>query len=327
MPTVLPVKFQNRIFHNSLFKKGDKIVVGISGGPDSISLTRLLNDSREKYELNLFLVHINYGLRGEESDLDEELVRKLAKKTKIPLKIYKYENSSSKRGNLEEQLRDFRYDVFEKERRNNDFDYIAVGHTLDDKVETFFMNLIRGSGTKGLVSLKMKNDKIIRPLIFFEKKELIEYLGSINQKFRLDKSNLDKRLFRNRVRLELIPFLEKEYNPKIKKRTSDLIEHIQDDLEIVEEIDKKTYNELVRSSSLGLELDVEKIARIPRALLKRVFRNIILKLQGDLKNISSSHFFEFLKILKSQKSKEQSLNLERIRLIKKGNKIIFQLKK
>lgn len=325
MINFLPKRFQNKIFHSQLFKKKDKIVIGISGGPDSVSLTRLLNDLKKKYELELLLVHINYGLRNESSTKDEKFVVGLADELDIPLKVYKYKNTE-KKGNLEENLREFRYKLFEKERKENSFDYIAIGHTLDDKVETFLMNLIRGAGNEGLVSLEARKNKIIRPLIFFQKKELLEYLNSVNQLYRLDESNLDKKFFRNRIRLELIPLLEKEYNPQIKKRVSDLIEHIRSDLIIVEEINKKTYNELIQESVSGLELDVKKAEKVSLDLLKRIFRTAIINLQGDLRNVSAKHFFEFLKIFNSRKSKEQSLDLERVRLTKKGNKIIFQLK-
>lgn len=324
MPSSFVKKVQQYAFHNGLIKIGDKIVVGFSGGPDSMALICVLDNLKRKQKLELVVVHVNYHQRGIESENDEKFVREFAEKNSLELKVFDYKKGKSK--NLEEDMRNFRYAIFEKVKEELKFDKIAVGHTMDDKVETFLMNLMRGAGVEGLISLKNQRKEIVRPLICCRKKEIIEFLKASHQKFCIDKSNSDLSFSRNKIREELIPLLEKEYNQNVRERIFDLTSHLEDDLEIIEDVVKKVYNEKVVSKGKQLTIDSSDLLKMPVALRKRIFRKIIENVIGNIKNISTANFFEFEKILKSDKSKICEMKTRNLSIFKKGNKIYFNKK-
>jgi len=163
-------KFQNTSHQQDLWQKGSKIVLGISGGPDSVCLLDIFAKIQRNYALELIIAHVNYGLRGRDSERDEKFVRDLAEKYNLEIEILKFNNSKvehlsslkeSSRFNLknvsENYLRDLRYDFFEKIRQQYKFDLIAVAHNSDDQVETFLMRMLRGSGLQGLSGMKYKS--------------------------------------------------------------------------------------------------------------------------------------------------------------------------
>lgn len=316
-------KIQNFCFKNKLFSPDQSLVVGFSGGPDSTALVCFLNSLKKSWRLKIQLVHINYCLRGEDSKKDEEFCLQLAEEFSLPIKVVPYQEEKKTSANLEERLRDFRYAVFEKERKEKNFDWIVVGHTLDDGAETFLFNLMRGAGLKGLSSLKPKNGRIIRPFLGLEKKELLAFLKKQKQTFRLDKSNQELKFTRNRIRKNLLPFLEKEYNPKIKERLADLQEHLSDVEDWLEKETEKTFQSLAKKQKTGWKIDVQEYLSLPRALRKNLFRLIIKRLQGSLRNVSAGSFWELEKVAFSQKSKRQTICLGKIKISKKLKELFF----
>ncbi len=314
MPSAFIRKFQNFNFHQKLYQKGDGIVLGISGGPDSTVMALIFSKISKKYDLNLLFVHINYHLRGKKSDEDEKFVMNLSKKIGIPLKIHHYPKNTKQKGNLEENLRNFRYEIFEKERVKNNFDMIAVAHTLDDNVETFFMNLLRGAGSEGLSTMKSKNGKIIRPLLFAEKKEILHFLKKSGEKYCMDESNLDFSFKRNRIRGELIPYLEEKFNPKIKNAIASLIENIQSEKELWGEILEKRYLALRKKEKGRIFFEKEAIKNLGDAWLKFFFRQAIMDLLGNLRNIEMAHYFEFKKTFLSDKSKDKKIKTSKFQI-------------
>lgn len=233
--------------------------------------------------------------------------------------------TDKKKGNLEEQMRDFRYKKFEEVRKKEKLDWIAVGHTLDDQAETFFMNLIRGSGIKGLGAVSEKRDRIIRPLIETEKKEILKYLKEKGQDYRTDKSNLDRKLLRNRIRLDLIPYLEKNYHPQIKRRVSDLSWQVRDVNDFVEEIAEKKYNGVVASRKKDkLEIYLEKYQRLEPVFKGIVFRTAIRELKGNERDLTRANFFEFEKMIESKKDKQQKMKIRKIEIERGTAVVIFK---
>lgn len=316
-------KFQNFCFHNELFKKGDKIVIALSGGPDSTALVLVFSKLVRKYNLKLLAIHINYGLRGKDSVQDEAFSRKLCEKLSIPIKIYKYKKTRGV-GNLEEKLRDFRYEIFKKEKCKNSFNAVATAHTMDDQVETFFMNLLRGSGSAGLSSLKVKRDCFIRPLLFATKKELLVFLKQHRQDYRIDKSNFNLDFFRNRVRTKLIPWLEKNYNQNLKKVLTSTIEHLTDENTLTGIITEKTFRKLAKTSPNVISFRKDRLKKLEPALLKKIFRKAIVKLTGNLKNIGTAHYFEFKKIIFSDKSKSKIIKFGSLTVAVSDKIVIFK---
>ena len=330
-------KLQNFIFQEKLLKQGDKVVVGVSGGPDSIGLSLAFKKLQTKYDLDLFLVHINYHQRGVESDGDQKFVEKFARENEVDLKVFDYPESAAKpddsgrrKNNSEEVMRDFRCEKFEEVRQSLGFDKIAVAHNENDNVETFLMNLLRGSGLQGLRGIPVKNNFIIRPFLNFSKDEILKFLKENNQKFRIDKTNLEADFTRNKVRLKLIPFLEKNFNSNLKEGLGKLVGNLKDDNDFIQFATKKIYAELIEENlgeitclPVGKVWDISKFKEVPIGGQKRIFREIIFELKGDLKNVTNNNFLEFKKILDSKKSKKQKMQIGKIVLIKEGNRVIF----
>jgi tRNA(Ile)-lysidine synthase len=197
-------KVRKYIQKNQLIKPTDKILVGISGGRDSISLALILKN----LDYNISLAHCNFNLRGEESDTDERFVCDFAKKQQVNLHKISFEtekHAKTKGISIQMSARELRYDWFDKISDEFNYNYIAIGHNRDDIVETFFINLIRGTGLEGLSGIKAKNGKIVRPLLDISRKEIDNYINSNNINYREDSSNASTKYIRNKLRHTILP--------------------------------------------------------------------------------------------------------------------------
>jgi tRNA(Ile)-lysidine synthase len=287
-------------------------VVAVSGGPDSVCMLDILAKLEPKYDLELIIAHVNYGLRGEDSERDEELVIKLAEKYALVYKVYKVYKVEKI---SENELRNIRYEFFEKIRKENEFDFIAVAHNADDQVETFLMRLIRGAGLQGLSAMQCRNDKVIRPLLGSTRAEILEHLKENDLKWRLDKTNLENEFLRNKIRNKLIPILEKEYNPNLKKTILDSIENIAYDYDFISKLSEKT------SQKFSGNVSVKKLLALHPAMQRRVLRQMISQKKEDLKEIDASHISEIIKMMKSTKSKAHFVILKGLKISRKGDKL------
>jgi len=322
MPNLIK-KVQNTIFQHNLFPRGSKIIIACSGGPDSTALLDIFSKLKKKYTLELTVAHVNYNLRGHDSQKDEDFVRKLA--LKYNFKFFLLKPSETRHGaslqrnkNIpEDVLRKIRYDFFEKTRKELGFDYIAVGHTLDDQAETFLMRVIRGSGLAGLSSISYKKNCIIRPLLNIPKDEIIKYLKTSKLSYRTDKTNLESEYLRNKIRNQLIPYLEKNFNSGIKKTIFDATESIREDFDLIYQISKK---EILKNKNLS----AKKLLALHPSLQKQILLNAILEKKGDLKDIESAHIRELLKIIKSTKNKAQIVVFRGLEIRRKGDKITIE---
>lgn len=199
--------FESYIIQQQLLNPADKILVAFSGGPDSVALAQLLLEL--KYKIGI--AHVNYGLRGTESDEDEAFVRKFAKKHHLTCYIHAVltkEYAEKQKMSVQMAARELRYDWFTRLAKEKNFDRIALGHHADDQVETFFINLFRGSGLKGLKAMKPKSGKLIRPLLFADRETIMEYLHQHGHHYREDSSNKSQAYKRNQIRHALIPALQ-----------------------------------------------------------------------------------------------------------------------
>ena len=215
----------------NLIESNDIIVVGFSGGPDSVFLVEILKKLKNFINFKIYLVHINHLLRGEDADSDENFSFEYAKKNnleifikRIPVKEIAKEIGKT----LEEVGREERYkffsEIYEKVRATK----IATAHNKDDQIETFLFRLIRGTSLQGLEGIKIKNNNVIRPISEIYKKDILEYLNKNEIQYKIDKTNFENEFTRNSIRLDLIPFIEERYNIKFKDKIFSLIKEIRE---------------------------------------------------------------------------------------------------
>jgi tRNA(Ile)-lysidine synthase len=226
-------KFKRFLTENDLLKPDNRILLAVSGGIDSMVMTHLF--LRLKYETGI--AHCNFSLRGDESDMDEEMVQLYAQKHCIPFYSKKFKTQEFAQINglsIQMAARELRYTWFEELRIENKYDVIAVAHNMNDNIETLLINLTRGTGLNGLSGIRPRINNIIRPLLFATRDEIIKYCHKNIIHFREDSSNEDTKYTRNKIRLKIIPIL-KEINPSIEITLNDTAERFSNINDIVSE--------------------------------------------------------------------------------------------
>ncbi|WP_335996719.1 tRNA lysidine(34) synthetase TilS [Fusobacterium polymorphum] len=215
----------------NLIESNDIIVVGFSGGPDSVFLVEMLKKLQHFFNFKIYLVHINHLLRGEDADSDENFSFEYAKKNnleifikRIPVKEIAKEIGKT----LEEVGREERYKFFSEIYKKVRATKIATAHNKDDQIETFLFRLIRGTSLQGLEGIKIKNNNVIRPISEIYKKDILKYLNKNEIQYKIDKTNFENEFTRNSIRLDLIPFIEERYNIKFKDKIFSLIKEIRE---------------------------------------------------------------------------------------------------
>ena len=215
----------------NLIEVNDIIVVGFSGGPDSVFLVEMLKKLKNFINFKIYLVHINHLLRGKDAVSDENFSFEYAKKNNLEIFIKRIpvkEIAKEVGKTLEEVGREERYKFFSEIYKKVGANKIATAHNKDDQIETFLFRLIRGASLQGLEGIKIKNNNIIRPISEIYKKDILDYLNKNEIQYKIDKTNFENEFTRNSIRLDLIPFIEKRYNIKFKDKIFSLIEEIKE---------------------------------------------------------------------------------------------------
>jgi tRNA(Ile)-lysidine synthase len=259
-----------KIKEENLLVGGEKLVIAFSGGPDSVFLLEMLIQLKKIYNFDFVLAHINHLLRGEESDGDEEFVRKLGEKLEIPVFIKRADINkiSKERGiGLEEAGREVRYEFFDEILEKINGDKVVLAHNKDDQIETFLFRLIRGTSIEGLEGISWKREKYIRPILDIYKKEIMDYLNSNGIPYKVDSTNLESDYTRNSIRLELIPFIEKRYNTNFKEKIFSLIEEIRDVNNLLS-VDYKEY-------MIGQTLDEKRLLEEEKFIQKKILTHFL----------------------------------------------------
>ncbi len=323
---VISEKTMETIRRFSMFTPGETVVAGVSGGPDSTALALMLKMLNEELKINLHIAHLNHSIRAESADLEALFVEDLAKKLNLP---YHYEKADvpeirkSKKTSLEAAAREARYDFLKRIAENVGASKIAVGHNADDRVETFFLNMARGSGSKGLAALSPVQNNIVRPLISVWRQEIINFLNAVGQEYVIDESNESLEFARNRIRHIILPFLEKEY-PGICKRIWTLCEIISAEAETLNEAVDKTLNSATILREPGkLVLGIPKILAKSLAMQRLVIRRAIASLQGDLKDIGFCQIERIIQKIANPEDFEIVIPTGRISIRKRGSELIF----
>jgi tRNA(Ile)-lysidine synthase len=281
-----------------------RLLVGVSGGPDSVCLLHILARLREELNFSLHIAHLDHGLRGAESEADARYVARLAKKLEIPATIEKRDVASFRASNklsLEEAARAVRYRFFAEIAHGVGADNVAVAHTGNDHIETILMHLIRGSGVRGLQGLQPvnrwssggKSVIVVRPLLDVRREETVAYCRALSLKPRADSSNLSMSPFRNRVRLELLPLLIK-YNPKISDALQRTASQATEMTAFLDNESRRIWDKVVRQEDEGFLLDKREFLKVTPVLQKSVLLLMLEKLLGNLTKIESRHIEEII---------------------------------
>lgn len=324
-------KVEQTIDKFAMLQKNDRVVLAISGGPDSVALLYLLRKLQTKLSLRLHLAHLNHCLRKGESEADSLFVQKLAQKVNLPVTIEKRDVKGYARENrlsLEEAARILRYGFLCQAAKENRAGKIALGHNKDDQAETVLMRFLRGSGISGLRAIPAVRDlpgtKIIRPLIEISREEIGDFLAAKKIPFRNDSSNRKDIFLRNRVRNKLLPLLEKEFNPNMRETLVNFAENISDDCDYIQKISAREFAAVRAPSPSGkVALKTRKFALLHKALQKLITRAAIKELKGDTRKIDYRHWKELEK-LAFQRPKNSIVDLpEKISVVNSGEKLIF----
>ena len=315
------VSVLKNIKRSSLLKENARVLVALSGGPDSVALLLVLNELREIYPLQLLVAHANHHLRGKEADEDEQFVRRLCHRFGLALEVKQLETREEAKkagGNLEEFARLARYGfLFELAQRQNSV--VATGHTLNDQAETFLMRLVRGAGPAGLSGIhplrwnRAGTDEpqsptmVVRPLLEQGRRDILDYLSRKHQGYQIDHTNRDLSFDRNWVRHQLIPTLEQRLNPQLLRavgRTTHLLREMEDFLQ------RQGRSELHRcrhNDEGGVTLRISKLMSLPPIMQKEVARLAVWESKGDLRGIRLQHIERILHLSQALSGKEVHL--------------------
>ena len=284
-------RVEEYIRNHELIQKGDKVVIGISGGADSICLFQMLFSLKDKWDLTLIPVHINHNLR-ETAIRDESFVREFCKQRGYQVQVFSKEiedYAKEKKLSLEEAGREYRYQVFRETVRKEQADKIAVAHHENDVAETFLFHSLRGSSIQGLGAIQPKNQEIIRPLLCLTKKEIETYLKQNQLEWMEDETNRDNHYSRNKLRNQVIPLLE-EMNPKAVQHIADCASDLREINEYIKSEAKKAFKLCVKESGEGLLLLEEPFFLFPDVIKREVIKLIYENFVKSLKNIGRIHY-------------------------------------
>lgn len=314
----------------NLIENGDKIVLAVSGGPDSIAMLDILNeincDEKINLKFEIIVSHVNHMIRKEATE-DEEYVRKYCKEKNIEfysksIDVQKLANNN--KIGTEEAGRLARYNFFDEILNKTKANKIAIAHNQNDRAETIIMNAIRGSGISGLKGIEAKREKYIRPLIECERFEIEEYCNQKQLNPRIDKTNFDNEYTRNKIRNIVIPYIKREFNPNIITTLNRLSELVCEEEEYMEKQIKKAYKNLVlEEEKKQIVLDLKKFNQEETVIKSRVVLYTITRLFGTSKGIEKIHIEDIIKLCKNNIGNKYLTPNKSIKILVKNHKIYF----
>lgn len=315
----------------NLIENGDKLVLGVSGGPDSISMLKILNDIRNDknlhMEFDIIVAHVNHMIR-EEAKEDEKFVEDFCKKIDVPfysksIDIQKIANNN--KIGTEEAGRNARYEFFDEILEKTNSNKIAIAHNKNDKVETMIMNMLRGSGITGLKGIvPIKNNKYIRPLIECERFEIEQYCKESNIDARIDRTNFENIYTRNKVRNVVIPYIKQEFNPNIIQTMDRLSELVKEEDEYLENTVKSKYKELIiEENEKQFVMDLKGFNKEEKVIKSRLLLYTISRLLGSTNGIEKIHIEDVIKLCENNIGNKYLTPNKNIKVLVNNHKIYF----
>jgi len=326
-------KVRDAINKYNMVKMYDRVLVGFSGGPDSIALLHALLKLRQEFSFTICIAHLDHGFRGEESRADRKFCEDLAEKLGLDISCEEIDvpRIAKEKGlSPEEAARFERYDFFKRVAVAKKITKVAIGHNRDDQAETILMRAFRGSGMSGLGGISpiksMGSLTIIRPLIDISRREIEEFVKENGFEVRRDSSN-DKILFtRNRIRHDLIPYLEKNFNANIKEILANTAENLRSENEFLEKLARRKFKSMSkRSNSSEIAIDIKKFKKQSAALRKRILRAALEELKGNLRRLTYQHWKEMDELVEKRPGNSIVDLPGGINVVKNKNKILIQL--
>jgi tRNA(Ile)-lysidine synthase len=324
-------RFKKFVEANRLFSPESRLLVAVSGGQDSVALVYLLMQLKKDWpELDVVLAHFNHQLR-KSAQADEKFVRKLGKNLGLKVMVGRgrvREYARRRRLNLEEAARLLRYQYLKKAAEKWGAEHILTAHTMTDQAETVLMKIFRGTGLEGLQGIRMRAGILVRPLLCLSRREVENYIRENDLNFRTDETNLDLKILRNRIRLELIPYLETEFDPEIVSHLSQLALIAQDENEALAELADGLWPIAVKKEGHTLvspffELNLGSLKEMPVAVARRLVRKY-LKLVLAMKSPS---FDQTQAVLELEEGRKFSWGKDKILVNESGWLKIFETKK
>jgi tRNA(Ile)-lysidine synthase len=262
---------------------GDRVLVAVSGGPDSIALLHIMCAIKDIFNLEIAAAHLEHGLRGDSSVRDMDFVKKAADKLEVEFysKCVKVADEKAGDESLEEAARRVRYRFLMDVLQKKGFNKVATGHTFDDNIETIIYRLITGTGSSGFTGILPQNQCVIHPLLGCSKEEILHFLNRKGYKYRIDETNSDTRIPRNKIRHEVVPLLS-DINMKFKQHIMNLSVILRGENEILEEITKNHLESLIIEESKNkVSIDYKRFFPLNRAIKRRIVLALIRKLTGQ----------------------------------------------
>ncbi len=321
-------KIRQTIEREKLIENHDKILIALSGGPDSVCLLHALKNLEINYNIKIYAAHLNHKIRGIEAQKDALYAAKLCDELEIPFFVKAIDvpaYAKDKKMTMEEAARKLRYDMLFEVKRRIGANKIAVAHNLDDQAETVLMRLIRGTGITGLKGMDYKReDGVIRPLMDTLKVDILSYCEKNNLKPRIDHTNLETEYTRNKIRIKLLPFIEQEFSSNIKDTISRMANILREDSDYLEvEAQKIFESQVLELSDTKIRLDIEELRSIHSSLAKRLIRIAIKNMYKTLDGVDNIHIEDVLSLVRNNKN-QIKLNLPKgLMVYKTSDNLIF----
>lgn len=313
----------------SLIEDGDKIVLGVSGGPDSISMLNILKEIKEEQiiKFEIYVAHINHMIREEAID-DEKYVEDYCNRNNIKCYIKRIDVvkiANDKKIGTEEAGRNARYEFFEKILKETDSNKIAIAHNKNDKIETIIMHLLRGSGLSGLKGIEpIRDNKFIRPIIECERSEIEQYCEENELNPRIDKTNFENEYTRNKIRNMVIPYIKQEFNPNIIQTLSRLSEVVTEEVEYVDKQTQKIYQQiLIEKTYKQIVLNLKKFNEQEKIIKSQLILLATKQLMGSTQGIEKIHIEDIIKLCNNNIGNKYLTPNKNIKILIKDKRINF----